>query len=79
MSNQQENQHAIQASTIKSTQAEKVLDDYLPNNYFSILQKISRELDFETYPTTGILDIFFELHTKQRSLFDEIDKYRRNK
>jgi len=78
-SNQQENQHAIQASSIKSTQAEKVLDDYLPNNYFSILQKISRELDFETYPTTGILDIFFELHTKQRSLFDEIDKSRRNK
>ncbi|MHA2253287.1 MAG: hypothetical protein ACXAD7_23195, partial [Candidatus Kariarchaeaceae archaeon] len=58
---------ALQTSSVSSAM-KRGLDDYLPDDKFILLQKISREHNLETYPNTGILDLYFELYTKQRSL-----------
>ncbi len=50
------------------------LADHLPSNEFIHLKNISKELNLPEYPTTGILDIFYELHLQNRSLFDEVEK-----
>lgn len=57
---------------ISLSSEKKVLDDFLPDDNLLCLQQLSRELELETYPKTGILDIYYGLHTKQRSLFDEL-------
>ncbi len=56
----------------KSTLLQIELPEKDTNDKFVLLQKISREHNLETYPNTGILDLYFELYTKQRSLFDEL-------
>jgi hypothetical protein len=63
---------ALQKSSVSSPM-KRGLDDYLPDNTFVLLQNISREHKLETYPNTGILDLYFELYTKQRSLLDELE------
>lgn len=73
-----ENDQTLQASTIQSSSDKKDLDDYLPEDNFTILQQLSQELGLEPYPKTGILDLYFALHTQGRSLFDEL-KIRKGK
>ena len=68
----EEIQQSLQASSIRSSSDTKILDDFLPDDNFSLLQQISRELELEPYPKTGIFDIYYSLHTKKRSLFDEL-------
>ncbi|MHA2247135.1 MAG: hypothetical protein ACXADY_19475 [Candidatus Hodarchaeales archaeon] len=68
----EEIQRSLQASSIRSSPDKKDLDDFLPDDNFSRLQQISRDLELEPYPKTGIIDIYYSLHTKQRDLFDEL-------
>ena len=68
----EEIQQSLQASSIPSHPEKKVLDDFLPDDNFARLQQLSRELTLEPYPKTGIFDIYYTLHTQQRSLFDEL-------
>ncbi|MHA2294346.1 MAG: hypothetical protein ACXACK_19465, partial [Candidatus Hodarchaeales archaeon] len=37
----------------------------------SQLQHICREIELEPYPSSGLVDIFYELHKRRRSLIDE--------
>jgi hypothetical protein len=70
----EEIEQRLQASTINSQPEKKDLDDFLPDDNLTLLQQLSRELGLETYPKTGIVDIYYALHTKGRSLFDELVK-----
>jgi hypothetical protein len=76
-STNEEIQKTLQASSIRQTPTKTVLDDFLPDDNYLRLQKISRDLEMEPYPNTGILDLFFELNLINRSLFDELEKDRR--
>ncbi|MFX0084087.1 MAG: hypothetical protein ACFFAU_00300 [Candidatus Hodarchaeota archaeon] len=73
----EEIQRTLQASSIKPTSIKTVLDDFLPDNNYFHLQKMSCDLEMDVYPNTGILDLFFELNLNNRSLFDELEKDRR--
>ncbi|UCE13833.1 MAG: hypothetical protein JSV04_01335 [Candidatus Heimdallarchaeota archaeon] len=68
---EEEIQHTLQVSSLPSI-PRKDLDDFLPDDYFIRLQQLSKEIELETYPKTGIFDIYYTLYTNNRSLFDEI-------
>ena len=68
----EEIQQSLEVSSIPTHPKRKDLDDFLPNATLVRLQEISQELGLEPYPKTGILDLYFALHTQQRSLFDEL-------
>jgi hypothetical protein len=72
-------QRAFQTSTVRASQEPKVLDDFLPDDNFSILQQLSRELGLDPYPKTGILDIYFSMQSQQRSLFGELKRNKKEK
>jgi hypothetical protein len=74
---QEEIQERLQASSVPSPSQKHDLDDFLPADDFSRLQQISQELELETYPKTGILDIYFALRSKGRSLFEELEGRKR--
>ncbi|MHA2248318.1 MAG: hypothetical protein ACXADY_25435 [Candidatus Hodarchaeales archaeon] len=67
----EEIEQSLKASSV-SSYPKKKLDDFLPDDDFTRLQQLSRELNLEPYPKTGIIDIYYALHTQQRSLFDEL-------
>ncbi|MFX1283112.1 MAG: hypothetical protein ACFFB5_05625 [Promethearchaeota archaeon] len=70
-SNSEELHQALEASAI-SSRPEKNLDDFLPDDNLIRLQKFSRELGLTLYPKTGIFDLYYTLHTQQRSLLEEL-------
>lgn len=72
-------QQSLQTSTIRASQEPKDLDDFLPDDNFSILQQLSRELGLDPYPKTGILDIYFAMQSQQRSLFEELKGIKKEK
>jgi hypothetical protein len=74
---QDEVQQALQASTVRTSQIPRDLNDFLPEDNFTILQQLSRELGLDPYPETGILDIYFAMQSQHRSLFEEIKKARK--
>lgn len=69
---QDEVQQTLQASTIRANQIPRDLNDFLPEDNFTILQQLSRELGLDPYPKTGILDIYFAMQSQHRSLFEEM-------
>ncbi|MFX1505746.1 MAG: hypothetical protein ACFFDC_06480 [Promethearchaeota archaeon] len=66
-------QQALQASAIWSSEEQTNLDDFLPDTTLVQLQQLSHNLGLPPYPETGILDLYFILHTQNRSLFDELE------
>jgi hypothetical protein len=68
----EEIQRTLQNTSITSSSSKRDLDDFLPDNTFIRLQQISQELELDPYPKSGILDIYFALHAKGRSLFEEL-------
>lgn len=68
----EEIQQTLQTSAIRSSPDLKDLDDFLPDDNFSLLQQLSREQGLEPYPKTGILDLYYVMHAQNRSLFDEL-------
>jgi hypothetical protein len=70
---------SLQATTIQADSKKKNLNDYLPDDNFSRLQHITRDLGLDPYPKTGILDISYILHTQGRSLQDELAREHREK
>lgn len=75
----EEIQQTLHTSSISSDLNKKNLDDFLPDNYFTRLQQLSKELELEMYPKTGIFDISYALHTNDRSLFSEIKSKKKEK
>ncbi|MHA2225661.1 MAG: hypothetical protein ACXAC8_10685 [Candidatus Hodarchaeales archaeon] len=69
----QEIHQSLDASAVRARSEHKNLNDFLPDDAFSILQQISEELEMAPYPKSGIVDIFYSLHTQQRSLLDELE------
>jgi hypothetical protein len=66
-------QEQRQMSGVSSSSQQHDLDDFLPADNLSRLQQIAQELGLASYPTTGILDLYFALHEKGRSLFEELE------
>ncbi len=48
------------------------LDDFLPDDRYVTLQKISKSLNLKRYPDNGILDIHFKFLKKGKNLIDEL-------
>ncbi|UCG90572.1 MAG: hypothetical protein JSU57_02255 [Candidatus Heimdallarchaeota archaeon] len=69
----------IQASAIPSRPDKKLLDDFLPDDNLVRLQQFARELGVAPYPKTGIFDLYYALHTNQRSLFEELKVNKKDK
>lgn len=67
------------ASAIPSRPKKKVLDDFLPDDNLVRLQLFSRELEVCPYPKKGIFNLYYALHTQQRSLFEELKVNKKNK
>ncbi|MFX0123502.1 MAG: hypothetical protein ACFFAE_07655 [Candidatus Hodarchaeota archaeon] len=67
-------QDRLQTSSVPPHPQKQDLEDFLPADNFSRLQQISQELGLELYPKTGIVDLYFALHGKRRSLFDELER-----
>ncbi|MFX0181472.1 MAG: hypothetical protein ACFE95_00220 [Candidatus Hodarchaeota archaeon] len=76
---EEEIQRTIETTSIQPHSEKKVLDDFLPDETSLILQQMSQEVELPPYPNTGILDLYYTLHKKQRSLFDELTVKRREK
>ncbi|MFX0207904.1 MAG: hypothetical protein ACFFDT_18085 [Candidatus Hodarchaeota archaeon] len=64
----------LQASSITPQAKKKDLNDFLPDDNLTYLQQLSRELGLDPYPMTGIVDLYYTLHTQGRSLFDELER-----
>jgi hypothetical protein len=69
-----ETQEQLQTSVTPTPSQPHDLDNFLPADNFSRLEQLSRELGLDPYPATGILDLYFTLHEKGRSLFAELKK-----
>jgi hypothetical protein len=70
----EEIQRTFQEISITSSSSKRDLDDFLPDDKFIRLQQISQELELDPYPKTGIFDIHIALHTKGRSLTEELER-----
>jgi hypothetical protein len=70
-------QEQLQTPSVSTTSQQHDLDDFLPADNLSRLQQIAQELGLAPYPKTGILDLYFILHEKGRSLFEELERRKR--
>jgi len=69
---EEEIQRTIETASIQPRSEKKVLDDFLPDETSLTLQQLSQEVGLPPYPKTGLLDLYYALHKKQRSLFNEL-------
>jgi hypothetical protein len=76
---EEEVQRTIETTSIQPYSEKKVLDDFLPDETNLTLQQMSQEVELLPYPKTGILDLYYALHKKRRSLFDELVEKRGEK
>jgi hypothetical protein len=65
-------QQALKTSVVSSSDGQTNLDDFLPDSTLNQLQQFCYDLGLPPYPETGILDLYFTLHTQERSLFEEL-------
>ncbi|MFX1514748.1 MAG: hypothetical protein ACFFC6_00420 [Promethearchaeota archaeon] len=70
-------QEQLQMANVQTFSQEHNLDDFLPPDDYSRLQQLSKELGLDTYPQTGILDLYFILNKKGRSLSEELERQKR--
>ncbi|MFX0013688.1 MAG: hypothetical protein ACFFB2_11140 [Promethearchaeota archaeon] len=67
-------QARLEAAALQVDPAKKNLSDYLPEENYLRLQHLSQEFGLPSYPSTGILDLYYTLHTQRRSLIGELGK-----
>jgi hypothetical protein len=65
-------QQALQTSAVQASEEQTNLESFLPDSTLVQLQRLCHDLGLPLYPETGILDLYFTLHTQSRSLFEEL-------